>query len=100
MILEIMACELFLVEKLIQNEIPEKETGAGNSKEHGENRSSTETSKSSEVLHLRDFLSTCFVSSTMENLIRSYSSIGYDLEVILQAKVSKSDISFALRYEI
>lgn len=87
-IMEILARELFLQGKIIHNEIPEKRTAIGNSKEHGVNRS--ETSMSSDVSHPSDIISTCFATSTIENLIRSYSSSGFDKDVILHAKMAVS----------
>lgn len=91
MVLEVLARELFLQGKIICNEIPENKAASGNSKEHGPNRLSSETSKI-DVSHLSDVISTCFASSTIENLIRSYSSSGYDKDVILRAKVSNWNI--------
>ncbi|XP_020260505.1 uncharacterized protein LOC109836876 isoform X2 [Asparagus officinalis] len=87
-VLDILSRELFLWEKTTLNETPEKETAFGNSKEHSENRSNTETSKSSDVSHPSEILPTCFVTSTIDNLIRAYSSSGCDKEIILRAKMA------------
>lgn len=83
LILEIMARELFLQEKLLQNEISEMKTTNTCSKEQG---LSTDIPKPSYVLPPSDILSTWCTSSTMDSLIRSFSSSGYDKEVILRAE--------------
>lgn len=91
-VLEILARELFLREKLIRNEIPGKKTASGSSKEQAENSLGRETSKNSNASLPSNILSTYLSSSTMEDLITLYSSTGYDKEVILQAKVNRFEM--------
>ncbi|XP_008788374.2 uncharacterized protein LOC103706141 isoform X1 [Phoenix dactylifera] len=86
-VLEIIAHELFFQEKLLQGEIYEKQT-SGTFKGQVENRLSPEISKSPTVLCPKDILSIWCESDIMNSLIKSYSSSGYDKEVIFHAKVA------------
>lgn len=86
-VLEIIAHELFLHEKLLQDEISEKQNSS-TSKGKVENSLSSEISKSPNILRLKDILLTWCESGNMSNLIKSYSSSGYDKEVIFHAKVA------------
>ncbi|XP_073009852.1 uncharacterized protein [Typha latifolia] len=74
-VLEIMACELFL-QKRLQDEKPAKTT-----------RSLDGQIRSSNMLDSEGILKTWCNSSIMEALIKSYSSTGYDRELVRQAKV-------------
>lgn len=75
-----MAHELFFLEKIMQCEKPEKVTCTS---------TVNATSRHANVLYAQEILSTWFVdSSFLENLIKSFSDIEYDKEVVFRAKVN------------
>ncbi|URE36595.1 mRNA transport [Musa troglodytarum] len=79
-VLRIMAHELFFLEKIMQCEKPDKVicTSTVNA-----------TSRQANVLYAQEILSTWFVdSSFLENLIKSFSDIEYNKEVVFRAKVA------------
>ncbi|KAJ8512137.1 hypothetical protein OPV22_002571 [Ensete ventricosum] len=79
-VLGIMAHELFFLEKIMQCEQPDKATCTS---------MVNATSKHANVLYAQEILSTWFVdSSFLENLIKSFSDIEYDKEVVFCAKVA------------
>lgn len=82
-----MARELFLQGKEYQNEIYGTQDSSTSSKEHDKNKLIFEASQYSAKLLQSAVLSNWNEGSVMDSLMKSYSSGGYDTQIIFHAKV-------------
>ena len=86
-VLEIMAEDLFLQKKLLHAEFLVK-LAAESSKEKTGTTVGLEKSRSENLHHLKDVLSSWCENSVLVDLIKSYASCQYDTEIYLRAKVN------------
>ncbi|CBI37915.3 unnamed protein product, partial [Vitis vinifera] len=88
-VLEIMAEDLFLQKKLLHAEFLVK-LAAESSKEKTGTTVGLEKSRSENLHHLKDVLSSWCENSVLVDLIKSYASCQYDTEIYLRAKIAAS----------
>ncbi|XP_065865698.1 uncharacterized protein [Euphorbia lathyris] len=87
-VLEIMACEMFLKNKLLHAEVLSNK--AIQSKDRAQNEVQTEKSNSANDSDLKDILSSWCEMSILGNLIKSYTVYEYNDEICYRAKVASS----------
>ncbi|XP_020587273.1 uncharacterized protein LOC110029360 isoform X2 [Phalaenopsis equestris] len=87
-VLEIMARELLLLDKEYQNEIYGTEASSNNSTKIDKNRLIFEASQSSVKFLQNGVLSNWNEGSVMDTLVKSYSSGGYDTQIVSHAKLA------------
>ncbi|WCJ39807.1 hypothetical protein M5689_020767 [Euphorbia peplus] len=87
-VLEIMACEMFLKNKLLHADVLSNK--AIQSKESMQNEVQAEKSNSANDFDLKDILSSWCEMSILGNLIKSYTLCEYNDEICYRAKVASS----------